>query len=230
MTTSGSVDFNLTANEIIEKAFHVLGVGQEGEDLSARQYEDGRMSLNLMFKTWGTSQHLWLRTERSVTLVAGQTSYTLTPKPMRVEEVRRHVTVGGIETPLMEWARQQYIEQPNKTVASIPTAFYYDPQSTSGTLYVWPTASTTTAAAMTLNLTYLRRIEDMDTSNNDADLPQEWLEAIVWNLAESLMTEYPVNDPSVGARVERRAAWLFSNLQSFDTEPASLFLQPETLR
>lgn len=228
MTVSGSVDFNLTTSQIVEKAFHVLGVGSEGEDLSARQYEDGRLSLNLMLKTWGTKEHLWLRTERSVTLVAGQATYTLTPKPMRVDDVRRQVTASGIETPLNEWARSTYLEQPNKTVQSIPTSYYYDPQSTTGILYVWPTPSTSTAAAMTLQLTYLRRISDMDSSNNDADLPQEWLEAIVWNLASSLMTEYPVNDNAVAKKIEYKAADLMANLESFDTEPASLYLQPET--
>lgn len=227
MSTSGSTDFNLTTNPLIEKAFHILGVGSEGEDLSARQYEDGRLSLNLMFKTWGTKEHLWLRTERSVTLVAGQAAYTMTPKPMRVDDVRRQVTASGIETPLTPWARKTYMEQPNKSVQSIPTSYYYDPQQASGVLYVWPTPSTATASDMTLQLTYLRRIDDMDASNDDADLPQEWLETIVWNLASSLMTEYPVNDGAVANKIERTAAILMAGLEAFDTEPASLYLQPE---
>ena len=227
VTTSGSTDFALTTDEIVEKAFNLLGVGSIGETLTARHYEDGRLSLNLMVKSWATSEHLWLRTERSVTLVAAQTSYTLTPKPMRVIEVRRKVTASSIETPLTEWARAQYIEMPNKTTASIPTAFYYDPQLAGGSLYIWPTASTSTAADMTLVLTYWRTIEDFDTAANNPDLPQEWLEAIVWNLAAALIAEYPVNDPSVAGRIDRRAALLLAQLQSFDTEPASLYLQPD---
>lgn len=227
MTTSGSTDFNLTTNTIIEKAFHILGVASDGEALTARQYEDGRLSLNLMIKTWGTSEHLWVRTSKSVALVAAQAAYTLTPKPMRVLEARRKVTASGIETPLTEWARSTYTEQPNKATESIPTAFYYDPQLTTGTLYLWPTPSTATAAAMTVELTYLRRIEDFDASNNDADLPQEWLQAIVWNLASELETEYPVNDPRLAMKIDAKAMDLKANLQAFDTEPASLFLQPE---
>ncbi len=229
MTTSGSIDFNLTTNPLIEKMFGILGVGSEGEDLSARQYEDGRLTLNLMFKTWGTKSHLWLRTERSVTLIAGQASYVLTPKPMRVEDVRRKVTASAIETPLNEWARKTYLEQPNKAVQSIPTAYYYDPQSTAGTLYVWPAPSTATSTDMTLQLTYWRRMDDMDASNNDADLPQEWLETIVWNGAARLLTEYPVNDPRLADKIERNAAILMANLEAFDSEPASLYLQPETM-
>ena len=84
MSTSGDTSFTMTTDEIVEKAFFLLGVGSIGEALSARQYEDGRLSLNMMIKAWGTSEHLWLRTERSLTLVASQAAYTLTPKPIRV--------------------------------------------------------------------------------------------------------------------------------------------------
>ena len=228
MTTSGSVDFGLTTNEIIEKAFHILGVAAEGEALSARAYEDGRLSLNLMVKSWGSKKHLWLQTTRSVTLVDGQAAYTLTPKPMRVIEARRRVTSSQIDTPMMEWARQTYYDQPNKTITSIPTAFYYEPQRDTGTLYLWPAPSSSTANTMTVELTYMRRMDDFDASNNEPDLPQEWLEALVWNLANRLEPEYPVNDPRLAQKIEARAEMLLAEIESFDTEPASLFLQPES--
>lgn len=229
MTTSGSTNFNLVANQIIEKAFNRLGVASEGEAISARMYADGLESLNLMVKAWGAREHLWLRTEASVTLVASQASYALATlflqKPMRVVEVRRRIS--GIDTPLTEYSRQTYTEQPNKSVASVPVAFYYDPQATTGTLYVWPAPSTATAASTTLQLTYLRKMQDFDNSNDDADLPQEWLDALIWNLADSLSTEYPVSDPRLAAKIEMKAATTLAAIDSFDTEPGSLFLQPE---
>ena len=227
MTTSGSIDFNLTATQIISKAFSILGVAAEGESLSTRQYDDGLASLNLLIKTWGARPHLWTMTERSVALVEGQAAYTLTPKPMRVIEARRKVTSSGFETPLSEWSRDEYMAQPNKEAESIPVAFYYNPQTTSGTLYIWPTPSSATAADMTVKLTYLRRMDDMDSASNDADLPQEWLQPLVWNLANDLEPEYPVNDPRLAAKIEQRARQLLADLSSWDDEPASLFIQPD---
>lgn len=227
MSTSGSTDFNLVANEIIVEAFDLCGIGSEGEAVTADMYARALRSLNLIIKTWGTSEHLWLRTSKSVTLTEGTAAYTLTPKPMRVIEARRKVTASGIETPLMEWARKTYTEQPNKATKSIPTAFYYDPQSTMGTLYVWPTASASTASAMTVELTYLRRMDDFDDSNDDADLPQEWLMALSYALASELALKYCAENPVLIAKIEQRAAVLKDDLQAFDIEPASLFLQPE---
>lgn len=231
MATSGSTDFTLANNEIVAKAFNILGAGSEGEAITARMYQDGTLSLNLLLKTWGAQAHLWTLTEGSVTLVASQADYALATlfsvKPMRVLSVRRRTTANSIDTPLMELSRQEYYDQPNKTIASVPTSFYYDPQRATGTLSIWPTASTSTAADQTLKVTYLRRMEDMDSSSDEADLPQEWLQALVWNLALDLLTEYPVNDPNLAARIERRAGQLYASLKGWDEEPASIFIQPD---
>lgn len=232
MSTSGSVDFSLVTNTIIARAFNRIGAASEGEPVSASMYADGKEELNLLVKAWGAREHLWLRTEGSITLVANQAEYALatlfTPvKPMRVLSVRRRVTSGAIDSPLREMSRAEYFDLGNKTTAAVPSGWYYDPQRATGTLYLHPTASTATAAAQTLKITYLRKIQDFDESNNDPDLPQEWLDALVWNLADALSTAYPVNNARLAAKVERRAAQSLAEIEAFDTEPTSLFLQPE---
>ena len=229
MTTSGSLDFNLTLNPLIDEAFSICGIGSEGEAISADQYFRARRSLNMLAKHWSTMGHLWLQTEATVTLVAAQANYALatlfSQKPLRILSVRRKITSGGYETPLTEWSRQEYYDQPNKTVSSVPTSYYFDPQRETGTLYVWPTASTATAAAQTLQVTYHRRIEDFDASNDDMDLPQEWHLALAYGLASELAVKYGVNS-SMRREIAARAAEYKAQIEAFDTEPASLFLQP----
>lgn len=229
MTTSGSSDYSLTALGIMEEAFDLCSIGSEGEAISADMYQRAARSLNLIVKTWGTHEHLWLRTAMSVALVASQAAYSLSPKPMRVIEARRKVTASGIETPLTEWAQKTYLEQPNKAVASIPTSFYYDPQRDAGDLYLWPTPSTATASAMTVELTYLRPIQDFDATGDNPDLPQEWLQAMTYALAAELALKYCATNPGLIGKIEQRAAALFAQLDSFDTEPASLFMQPDRI-
>jgi len=227
MATSGSTDFTLTSAQIIEKAFQILGVGQEGEALTARMSADGMLSLNLLLKTWGAKPYLWIKSEQSITLTQGTTNYTTSPRAMRVLSVRRKTTSSGIGVPLNELSRSDYYNQPNKTVESVPTAFYFDPQLSTGKLYVWPTASSATASAQTLSVTYLRRIEDIDASNNEADLPQEWLQTLIWNLANELEPEYPVTDSRLAIKIEAKAARLLADLSVWDNEPASVDLQPD---
>ena len=230
MSVSGSIDFNMVANQIIRKAFQILGVAAEGESVSADMYARGLESLNLLIKTWSAQEHLWTRESQSLTLVAGQAPYVITPKPMRILSARRKNTASGYETPMTMWARQQYLDQPNKTTSlSTPVNFYYDPQRAIGTLYVWPAPSAQVAAAFTIEMEVLRRMDDMDASNNDADLPQEWLQALIWNLADDLITEYPVNDGNIASKIERKAAMLYADLKGWDNEPASIFLSPDVM-
>lgn len=230
MSTSGSSDFKLVANQITVEAFDLCSIGSEGEAISADMYERARRSLNLIVKAWGANDHLWLRSSHSLTLVASTAGYNLTSligvKPLRVLEARRKVTAGSLETPLMEYSRAEYLEQPNKTSDSVPVAFYYDPQLSTGTFYLWPRPSTATATSSTVQLTYARPIEDFDGSADDADLPQEWLLALTYALAEQLALKYAVR-PDLRAEISQRAATYKAQIEAWDTEPASIFMQPE---
>lgn len=225
MSTSGSVDFALVTNELIIEAFDLIGVGSEGEAITADMYERAKRSANLVIKSWSAQPHLWLRTTRSVTLIADTASYALTPKPMRIVGVRRRITSGSLDTSLREMSAQEYDDTPNKSVSSIPVGYYYDPQTTAGTLYVWPCPSTATASAQTLQVTYLRRMEDLDGATDSPDFPQEWLEAFTAALAVPLARKY------APGKVEEAVAFaglLFNQLRGFDNEPTSLFLQPDS--
>jgi hypothetical protein len=228
MATSGSIDFSLNANEIIEKAFHRLGKASEGEAVSARMYSDGLSSLNLLLKSkLGVSDRLFLRTERSVALIASTEAYVLTPKPLRLLSVRRRDS-DARDVPLSELSRQEYFDLPSKTSSpSIPVNWYYDPQTTTGTLYVWPAPDTNAAAGYTLKVTYSRPIEDMDSSGDNLDMPREWLDPVIWLLADDLETEYPVNDARLANKIERKAAEAKQVLDYFDTEASSLYMQPD---
>lgn len=229
MAVSGSTSFSLNTGQIIDKAFHRLGKASEGEAISARMYEDGRSSLNLILKSkLGTSDRLALRTEGTVTLVANQGSYTLTnPFPLRMLSIRIRSS-DDTDVPLSELSRQEYFDLPNKAVSpSIPVSWYFDPQQAAGVLYVWPAPDTEAASGYTLQTTYLRRIDDMLASNDDLDMPQEWLDPVIWLLADDLETEYPVNDPRLALKIERKAADAKQVLDYWDTETSSIFMQPD---
>jgi len=221
-----TVSYTLSASEIIEKAFHILGKASEGEAMTSRMYSDGLSSLNLMIKTWESQPHLWTQTEGTLVLVAGQAAYPIDPKPMRISSVRRRL--NGIDTPMNEFSRQEYFDQPNKTQSpSVPVSYYYDPQQATGTLYLWPAPSSLAVSQYSVNYTYWRRMSDVNATSDDPDIPQEWQEALVWNLASALETEYPVNDPRLATKIDQRAALLYGELKAFDNEPASIYLQPD---
>lgn len=226
MTTSGTAAFNLTTTQLIEAAFNALGVAQEGEALTPRMYSDGLRGLNLLVKTWGAHPRLWILTEGTLALIYGVAAYSIVPKVLRVISVRRRQS--NIDTPLNMLSRQEYFDQPNKTESpSTPVSFYFDPQATTGTLYLWPAPDTQAVAQYGIYYTYVRRMDSMLASNDDLDMPQEWQEPVIWNLAKRLMTQYPVNDGNLAQIVLGMAKETYDNLLAFDNEPASLYMQPD---
>lgn len=229
MSVSGSTSFAMTAGEMIDKAFHRLGKATEGEAVTARMYTDGLSSFNLILKSKiGTSDRLSLRTEGTLALVANQAAYPITnPFPLRITSVRRRNS-SGYDVPLNELSRQEYFDIPNKTASpSTPVSFYFDPQSVTPTLYLWAAPDSNAASEYSILYTYLRRIDDMLASSDSLDMPQEWYDPIIWMLADDLETEYPVNDPRLAMKISQKAAQGKATLDFWDTESASLYVQPD---
>lgn len=220
MATSGSVDFSMDAREIITEAFQTAKIVAAGETPTAEEMSDGERKLNLMLKTWSAKEHLWIRTEGTTALVASTASYAITGA-RRMLSVRRRTS--SIDTPMNELAREEYYDLPTKSATGMPVSWYFDPQRATRTLYVWPTASTAIAASTVLYYTYLRVIEDIDALENDPDVPQEWLEALVYSLAARLALSYGSDMVVPLTAIAER---LVADLAAQDQEPVSVYFQP----
>lgn len=220
MATSGSVDFSLDAREIVTEAFQTAKIIAAGETPNGTESADGMRKLNLLLKTWSAKEHLWIMTEGSQALTASTQSYAITGA-RRMLSVRRRTS--SIDTPMNELAREEYYNQPTKSGTGMPVSWYFDPQRSTRTMYVWPTASTAVAADTVLYFTYLRVIEDIDALENDPDVPQEWLEALVYALAARLALSY---GSDMAPALTSVANGLVADLAAQDQEPVSVYFQP----
>lgn len=219
MATSGSTDFTMDSRQVITSAFVNAKIYAPGETITAEDMASGQEALNLMLKTWSAKEHLWIVSEGNAALVAGQAAYVV-PEARRVRSVRRRI--NGIDTPMNVLSRDEYDLLPNKVGAGMPVSYYFDPQRATRTLYLWLVPTAAIAAQATLRYTYLRVIEDVDALDNDPDVPQEWLEALVYSLSDRLANSYGDNNPALTAF----AAQLVRDLSSQDQESASMFIQP----
>lgn len=103
---------------------------------------------------------------------------TALERPLKVLSAQREVS--GQEIPMEEMSRDEYEELPNKSSTGTAVNFYYDPQTTTGKLYLWNAPDN---VEQEINFTYLDQLQDMDATSNDFDYPQEWLEYLIYNLA-----------------------------------------------
>jgi hypothetical protein len=113
--------------------------------------------------------------------------YTTTvPRPYNITQCRL-IDSSGFERVLTRMRREDYFRMPQKTLASIPSFWYYDPQLNYGSLFFWPSIDD---ASYRVRFTYLRTVNDLVLSTNTADVPQEWLLAVTTNLAVQLAPAY----------------------------------------
>lgn len=147
-------------------------------------------------------------------------------RPLKIISARSHNLASGIDTPIDEMDRIEYQEMPNKASEGSINGFYYDRRggaNQTGLLYLWQTPAD---ASEVVKMTVARPIEDFNVAGNDADLPQEWIRAIEWGLADELADEYDVPEPK-RTRIEQRAAKFLNEANWFERELVSIQFVPE---
>ena len=218
MATSGSTDYSLDARNVVTQALRLVRVIPVFAAPSAEDMQQAIATLNLMVKGWETDgPHIAHQTEGSVALVADTASYSLTPRPYRIIDAR-YRDASGRDLPMHELTRSEYYDMPIKTTQGIPTQYYYDPQVSTGTLYVWPVMAAPTTE--TIKFTYQRIFEDIDDAANDLDIPQEWLDMVVYNLADRLLDIYGKDN----RRITERAMMLMRQAKDMDREDVVRFI------
>ena len=143
-------------------------------------------------------------------------------RPLRVLQTR-HLDIAGYERPCARLNRRDYFDTVDKDASTATTtAFYYDCQLDTGKLYIWGSPSTSKES---LRITYQRTLNDMDSSIDDFDLPQEWQNAIMWNLVVQLglSGEYGKVTP----RMIEEARQLKYDVMTSDQDPGDFQIYPE---
>jgi hypothetical protein len=145
-------------------------------------------------------------------------------RPLRILSARSYNFASAIDTPIEEMDRLEYQEMPNKTISGSANGFYYDRRTnTTGYLYLWPAPANVDDA---IKMTVAKPIEDFTVAGDDAALPQEWIRAIVWGLADEIADEYDVPEPK-RTRIERRAAQYLAEANWMERELLSIQFAPD---
>lgn len=143
-------------------------------------------------------------------------------RPLRVAGARRYNFASAIETQMIALSRIDYRNLPNKTATGVPTQYFYDPRggaNATGVFYVWPAPS---APSDGIKFTYYRQIQDFNTAANTPDLPQEWIDALVWNLALKMGPEFDCT-PNRYNMIKENAVASLESVMGWDREPESYF-------
>lgn len=183
MATSGTTDFNLNIDDVIEESFERIGKQvRTGYDLKS-----ARRSLNLLLSEWGNrGVHLWKVTNHTQNLVASTTTYTAPADCSDVLEAyyRNNSTpTAPVDQSLSKIDRSAYAAIPNKLSQGVPSQYYVDRQNTP-VVYLYQTPdSAHSGSSYQLEYYYIKRIQDVGAYTNTADIYYTFLPCMVSGLA-----------------------------------------------
>lgn len=160
--------------------------------------------------------------------LASATVFTYTDliqRPLRLLHGRRragNATVG--EIPTFPLTRGYYFDLTTRSTATgLPVEHHYEPILTNGELYLWPVPSN---VDFLFKFTFAKPLADLDNNSDLADFPQEWLDALKFNLAKKIMHEYrlPIAERQ---EIKQEAGETLETALEFDRENAPMRIMPD---
>lgn len=174
MATSGTTTFNLDVSDLCEEAYERCQIDMR----SGYDARSARRSLNILLSEMNNHQvNLWKTVSTSVTMVQGQTSYTLDAKINDISNVV--LNRDSIDTNMMRLSRDEYQSRPNKTTQARPSQFWLHRLSTP-VLHIYPAPENSTDV---VKFYAMERTEDVTAATETIDVPIRFIPAVTAGLA-----------------------------------------------
>jgi hypothetical protein len=235
MATSGTTTFESTfsIDDVITEAYERLG----RFDYSGNDLKSARRSLNIMFQEWANrGLHYWQVKNNSITLVNGQSEYTMfrstadgtssATAVYGVDDILEAVyrNSSSVDFPLTKINRSAYQGLSNKTQTGVPTQYYVQRfiDKVTITLYLTPGSS---EAGNFLNYYYVSRIQDAGNYTNEADVPYRFVPCMVSGLAYYLSQKI---NPQLTQQMKLLYEDEFKRALEEDGSASSSFITPKT--
>jgi len=183
MATSGTTDFNLSIDDLIEEAFERCGMRMT----SGYQLTTGRRSLNLLFLDWANrGLNLWTIEEASYVLT-GTAEITLPSDTVNVLSavIRDNTQSPSVDITIDRISREEYLNIPDKQTGARP-AQYYVQRANTFKVFLYPRPN----AAYTFVYYKIRRIQDAGGYTNTSDVNFRFLPCLASGLAYMLSLKF----------------------------------------
>ena len=137
------------------------------------------------------------------------------------------ITLGNMpqEIPLGQLNRDGYVNQSNKVFPGRPSSYYFQRDLPVPVVNLWP-APFYAAEQAQLILWRHRQIMDTENLQQDVEVPQRWLEAIINSLASRVAMETPAVDAQLVPLLEQRAAMSVQRAWDGDNDGSPIQINP----
>ncbi len=122
-------------------------------------------------------------TAKNIIVLAAR-AYDWSPIKRLVDDGIRRREDSDYEIPIEDASRKDYFNLPNKNQRGTVIQAYYSRQEPYGVMYVWLTPD---RCEQVVNFTYERSIQVVTQQSQTVDIPEDWYDAVVTNLAVRLI-------------------------------------------
>jgi hypothetical protein len=219
MAVSGTYNFNLDIDEVIQEAMEMIG----GESTLGHEPASARRSINIMLKDWqNRGILLWSTSVSSVTVAASTGVYNLSSNTIDALEVV--LNRDSTDLQLTRITSEEYLLIPNKTQTGRPSQYSIRRSRDNPVMSVWPLPDNSTDI---LKIEVISELQDINKSaEQNADLPKRFFPCLTAGLS------YYMSMKRAGVPSER-ISMLKTNYEETlgrameeDRERASLFIRP----
>lgn len=219
MATSGTTNFNLDIDDLVEEAFERCGM----RVTTGYQLSSARRSLNILFLEWANrGLNLWTIERFTTTLTSGVEYVDLPTNVVNViEAVIRDTTQSpAIDISIERISRADYLNVPNKTTSSARPSQFYVERTNIPRVYFYPSPN----ANYEFIHYRITRIEDAGNYENETDINFRFLPCMVAGLAFHLSIKFaPEKAQVLKAMYEEE----FFRAASEDRDTASTYFLPD---
>jgi len=219
MAVSGTYNFNLDIDEVIQEATEMIG----GEDTLGHEPASARRSINLMLKDWqNRGILLWTTSTTLVTVVASTTAYDLSSNVINALEVV--ISRDNTDIKLTRITPEEYLIIPAKTQTGKPSQYSIRRGRDNPVMSLWPIPENSTDVIKIETVTELQDVNKSAIQN--ADLPKRFLPPLTCGLSYYMAMKRPgVADTRI-AMLKTNYEETLARAMEEDRERASLYLLP----
>ena len=222
MAVSGTYNFNLDIDEIIQEAMEMIG----GEQTLGHESASARRSINLMLNDWqNRGILLWSTDTTTVTVASDTTTYDLASSALDALIVTYQPNTSSAETKLERKSFEEYNIIPNKYATGRPTQYTVKRNLANPTIHLYPVPDNSTGL---LQVELIRQVQDVNKSfEQNADAPVRFLPCLTAGLAYNMSLKRPGIVTDRIALLKANYEELLSRAMEEDKERASIYFKPK---
>lgn len=222
MASSGTYNFSMDIDEVIQEASEMIG----GEQTLGHEPKSARRSINLLLQDWqNRGVMLWSVGTSTVSLTTSVTAYTFSSATVDVLEAVH--SRDGQDIQLQRISMEEYMKIPNKGQTGRTTQYAIRNGRDFPTMHLWPIPENSTDTIKVETFTYLQDVNK--SAVQTADISRKFLPCLTAGLAYNMGMKRPGVDMARISMLKAEYEERMARAMEQDRERTNLLIKPRIM-